>query len=151
MVENYDNRKGAKGQESRLKPKSKAMVSNNTSTLFLLPSVTPLTACRAAPGLVPLLGQDWLSSTIRTQLVLRCSCGRTGRSGKGNGGCWCAVNVQCLSGPLLGVPEMFRKAERIRLKDFSQRDVTSSGAIPFVSIFGRIFNLMVPVQVGSGA
>lgn len=55
--------------------------------------------------------------------------------------------VQCLSGPLLGVPEMSRKAERIRLKDLSQRDVTSSCVIPFVSIFGRIFNLMVPAQV----
>lgn len=56
------------------------------------------------------------------------------------------VNVQCLNGPLLWVTEseMFRKAERIRLKDLSESDETSSDVIPFVSIFGRIFNLMVP-------
>lgn len=58
------------------------------------------------------------------------------------------VNVQCLDGPLLWVTEseMFRKAERIRLKDLSERDETSSDVIPFVSIFGRIFNLMVPAE-----
>lgn len=57
--------------------------------------------------------------------------------------------VQCLIGPLLWVtePEISRKAERITLKDLSQRDDTSSDVIPFVSIFGRIFNLMVPVEV----
>lgn len=56
------------------------------------------------------------------------------------------VNVQCLRGPLLRVmeSEMSRKAERITLKDLSERDDTSSDVIPFVSIFGRIFNLMVP-------
>lgn len=46
---------------------------------------------------------------------------------------------------------MSRKAERITPKDFSHRDATSSGVIPFVSIFGRIFNLMVPAQVESEA
>lgn len=58
-------------------------------------------------------------------------------------------NVQCLNGPLLWVTEseMSRKAERIRLKDLSERDDTSSDVIPFVSIFGRIFNLMVPAEV----
>jgi len=58
------------------------------------------------------------------------------------------VNVQCLKGPLLWVTEseMSRKAERIRLKDLSERDDTSSDVIPFVSIFGRIFNLMVPAE-----
>ena len=58
------------------------------------------------------------------------------------------VNVQCLDGPLLWVTEseMLRKAERITLKDLSQRDATSSDVIPFVSIFGRIFNLMVPAE-----
>lgn len=59
------------------------------------------------------------------------------------------VNVQCLNGPLLWVTEseMSKKAERIRLKDLSERDDTSSDVMPFVSIFGRIFNLMVPVEV----
>lgn len=58
------------------------------------------------------------------------------------------VNVQCLIGPLLWVTEseMPMKAERIRSKDLSERDDTSSVFIPFVSIFGRIFNLMVPVE-----
>lgn len=58
------------------------------------------------------------------------------------------VNVQCLKGPLLWVmvSEMFRKAERITLKDLSERIDTSSDVIPFVSIFGRIFNLMVPEE-----
>lgn len=58
------------------------------------------------------------------------------------------VNVQCLNGPLLWVTEseMSRKAERIRLKDLSERDDTSSDVIPFVSIFGRILNLMVPTE-----
>lgn len=58
------------------------------------------------------------------------------------------VNVQCLNGPLLWVTEseMFKKAERIRLKDFSERDDMSSDVIPFVSIFGRIFNLMIPAD-----
>lgn len=65
-------------------------------------------------------------------------------------GCWRVLNVQCLSGPLLRVPDRSRKAERITLKDFSQRDVTSSGVIPFVSIFGRIFTLMVPAQQQTG-
>lgn len=57
-------------------------------------------------------------------------------------------NVQCLNGPLLWVTEseMSRKAERITLKDLSERDDTSSDVIPFVSIFGRIFNLMVPAE-----
>lgn len=57
-------------------------------------------------------------------------------------------SVQCLKGPLLWVTESetFKKAERIRLKDLSERDVTSSVVIPFVSIFGRIFNLMVPAE-----
>ena len=56
------------------------------------------------------------------------------------------VTIQCLSGPLLWVTEseISRNAERITLKDLSQRDVTSSDVIPFVSIFGRIFNLIVP-------
>lgn len=71
---------------------------------------------------------------------------RKGRKRKIGGG---MVNVQCLSGPLLWVTEseMSRKTERIRLKDLSQRDDTSSEVIPFVSIFGRIFTLMVPVEV----
>lgn len=58
------------------------------------------------------------------------------------------VNVQCLRGPLLWVMEleMSRKAERITLKDLSERDATSSDVIPFVSIFGRIFNVMVPEE-----
>lgn len=56
------------------------------------------------------------------------------------------VNVQCRDGPLLWGTgaEMSKKAERITLKDLSERDETSSDVIPFVSIFGRIFNLMVP-------
>lgn len=56
------------------------------------------------------------------------------------------VNVQCLIGPLLWVTESetLKKAERITSKDLSERDDTSSVVIPFVSIFGRIFNLMVP-------
>lgn len=56
------------------------------------------------------------------------------------------INVQCLTGPLLRVmeSEMSRKAARIRSKDLSDRDATSSEVIPFVSIFGRIFNLMIP-------
>lgn len=62
------------------------MVNNNTATLVLSPSVTPLAACRAASVLVLLLGQDRLSSGVRTQLVLRPSCERTGRSGRGNAG-----------------------------------------------------------------
>lgn len=55
---------------------------------------------------------------------------------------------QCLEGPLLWVmeSETFRNAERITLKDLSERDDTSSDVIPFVSIFGRIFNLMVPAE-----
>lgn len=59
------------------------------------------------------------------------------------------VNVQCLNGPLLWVTEseMSWKAESITLKDLSERDDTSSDVIPFVSIFGRIFNLMVPAEV----
>lgn len=58
------------------------------------------------------------------------------------------VNVQCLNGPLLWVTEseMSKKAERITLKDLSERDGISSVVIPFVSIFGRIFNLMVPAE-----
>lgn len=66
------------------------------------------------------------------------------RGGKGEGGDM--VTIQCLSGPLLWVTEseISRNAERITLKDLSQRDVTSSDVIPFVSIFGRIFNLIVP-------
>lgn len=58
------------------------------------------------------------------------------------------VNVQCLNGPLLWVTEseMLKKAERITLKDLSERDDTSSVVIPFVSIFGRIFNRMVPAE-----
>lgn len=61
------------------------------------------------------------------------------------GGRW-KINVQCLTGPLLRVmeSEMSRKAARIRSKDLSDRDDTSSEVIPFVSIFGRIFNLMIP-------
>lgn len=61
------------------------------------------------------------------------------------GGGW-KINVQCLTGPLLRVmeSEMSRKAARIRSKDLSDRDATSSEVIPFVSIFGRIFNLMIP-------
>lgn len=57
--------------------------------------------------------------------------------------------VQCLIGPLLWVTEseISKKAERMTLKDLSQRDDTSSDVIPFVSIFGRMFNLMVPVEV----
>lgn len=57
--------------------------------------------------------------------------------------------AQCLIGPLLWVTEseISKKAERMTLKDLSQRDDTSSDVIPFVSIFGRIFNLMVPVEV----
>lgn len=84
--------------------------------------------------------------------------GGVGRSGRGTGlrkghrrkTGESMVNVQCLNGPLLWVTEseMSRKAERIRLKDLSERDDTSSDVIPFVSIFGRIFNLMVPVEVG---
>lgn len=56
------------------------------------------------------------------------------------------VNVQCRDGPLLWGTgaEMSKKAERITSKDLSERDETSSDVIPFVSIFGRIFNLMVP-------
>lgn len=71
---------------------------------------------------------------------------RKGRKRKLGGG---MVNVQCLIGPLLWVTESetSRKAERIRLKDLSQRDDTSSEVIPFVSIFGRIFTLMVPADV----
>lgn len=62
------------------------------------------------------------------------------------------VHVQCLKGPLLWVleSETSRKAERIRLKDLSERDDTSSDVIPFVSIFGRIFNLMVPAGTKPG-
>lgn len=58
------------------------------------------------------------------------------------------VNVQCLKGPLLRVTQsdMSRKTERIMLKDLSESDDTSSDVIPFVSIFGSIFNLMVPVE-----
>lgn len=58
------------------------------------------------------------------------------------------VHVQCLMGPLLWVTEseMSRKAERIRSKHLSDRDETSSDVIPFVSIFGRTFNLMVPAE-----
>lgn len=64
---------------------------------------------------------------------------------KNPGGGW-KINVQCLTGPLLRVmeSEMSRKAARIRSKDLSDRDDTSSEVIPFVSIFGRIFNLMTP-------
>lgn len=71
---------------------------------------------------------------------------RKGRKRKLGGG---MLNVQCLTGPLLWATEseMSRKTERIRLKDVSQRDDTSSEVIPFVSIFGRIFTLMVPVEV----
>ncbi|TWW66345.1 Epidermal growth factor-like protein 7 [Takifugu flavidus] len=43
-------------------------------------------ARRAASALVPLLGQDRLSSVVRTQLVSRRSCGRTGRSRRGEAG-----------------------------------------------------------------
>lgn len=58
------------------------------------------------------------------------------------------VNVQCRDGPLLWGTgaEMSKKAERITSKDLSEREETSSDVIPFVSIFGRIFNLMVPVK-----
>lgn len=57
-------------------------------------------------------------------------------------------HVQCLTGPLLWVTllEIWWKAERIRLKDWSARAEISSDVIPFVSIFGRIFNLMVPEE-----
>lgn len=51
-------------------------------------------------------------------------------------------------GPLLWATEleMSRKAERITPKDLSDRDATSSDVMPFVSIFGRIFNVMVPAE-----
>lgn len=70
-------------------------------------------------------------------------CGVSERGRKSGGS---MANVQCLVGPLLWVTEseMFRKAERIRLKDLSDRVDMSSDVIPVVSIFGRIFNLMVP-------
>lgn len=77
---------GQKGGSSRLGSNSEAVMDNNTSTLFISPSVTPLTARRAASALVPLLGQDRLSSVVRTQLVSRRSCGRTGRSRRGDAG-----------------------------------------------------------------
>lgn len=81
-------------KDERLEPESEAMV-NNTSTLFLWPSVIPLTACTAAPVLVPPLGQDWLSSVLRAQLVLPRSCGRTERSGRGDvgAGVWQAFSA----------------------------------------------------------
>lgn len=84
--QNMATGKGQKGGNSRLGSYSEAM--NNKSTLFVSPSVTPLTARRVASVLVPLplLGQDRLSSVVRTQLVSRCSCGRTGRPGRGNAG-----------------------------------------------------------------
>lgn len=70
---------------------------------------------------------------------------RQGQGGRRGGS---MVNVQCLNGPLLWVTEseMSKKAERITLKDLSERDGISSVVIPFVSIFGRIFNLMVPAE-----
>lgn len=56
------------------------------------------------------------------------------------------TTVQCLVGPLLWATgwEMSVKAERIRPKDLSLRVDTSSDVMPSVSIFGRIFNRMVP-------
>lgn len=56
------------------------------------------------------------------------------------------MTVQCLVGPLLWATEweMSMKAERIRPKDLSLRVDTSSDVMPSVSIFGRIFNRMVP-------
>lgn len=76
-------------------------------------------------------GEEWVSD---------------GDTGEKRGGSM--VNVQCLNGPLLWVTESetSRKAERITLKDLSERDDTSSDVIPFVSIFGRIFTLMVPAE-----
>lgn len=62
---------------------------------------------------------------------------------EGQGG---EYSVQWLTGPLLcGTEEDISKnAECITLKDLSQRSDTSSDVRPFVSILGRIFNLMVP-------
>lgn len=157
----------------------------HTSILFGLPSVTPLTACRAA-----LLAAGAAADTVRVGTDCSvCSdrrrtgpgvrldkkrihdtrhvgflasewdnLGRTGRSGRGAGlrtgrrrksRRGVRRMVQCLIGPLLWVTEseISKKAERMTLKDLSQRDDTSSDVIPFVSIFGRIFNLMVPVEV----
>lgn len=131
-----------------MEPKSEAMVNNNIHTVRLAVrhsarSVQSSVGAGAAAGSGPAVLRAQSSTGVASFLwenreVCERKCG-----------CWCVVNVQCLSGPLLGVPEMSRKAERIRLKDFSQRDVTSSDVIPFVSIFGRIFNLMVPAQVES--
>lgn len=53
-------------------------MNSDTSTLFLWPAVTPLAACTAAWVLVPLLGEDWPSSVLRTSLAWPRSCGRTG-------------------------------------------------------------------------
>lgn len=64
----------------------------------------------------------------------------------GGGGGGAGTTVQCLVGPLLWatLSEMPMKAERIRPKDLSLRVDTSSDVMPSVSIFGRIFNRMVP-------
>lgn len=64
---------------------------------------------------------------------------------EGDGG-GAGTTVQCLVGPLLWATEseMPMKAERIRPKDLSLRVDTSSDVMPSVSIFGRIFNRMVP-------
>lgn len=68
---------------------------------------------------------------------------RAAGASMGTGG---EYGVQWLTGPLLcgTEEETSRKAECITLKDLSQRSDTSSDVRPFVSILGRIFNLIVP-------